>query len=282
MMFCRVVRTSAAEDWQQVAVVQQHQHSTSSSSSLREQQLQYAEVLQPAADPSVQRCLAALYPSQPPAGANSSSSSSSHSSSSSVKTWLQGLLGLPGAADGEATGVWLPTRCLQLLELLHAVLPQHTLIAADFDALPDVVVPGRNAPLVSGRKGAGVTVDYDTVLVPWGAADIFFPTDFDSLASLYKAAAENGPQLYAADAAAVAAAEASGGRKAARSSGGSSSKQQRQAASSAVSCSHSPTAEFMAAFAEAKQTRLLSGYNPLVQDWQNTRVFVGNSHRSRQ
>jgi hypothetical protein len=120
----------------------------------------------------------------------------------------------------------------------------------------------------------GVTVDYDTVLVPWGTADIFFPTDFDSLASLYAAAADSGPQLYAAEAAAVAAAEAKAGSKAGRNS-----KQQRQegAASSAVSCSHSPTAEFMAAFAEAKQTRLLSGYNPLVQDWQNTRVFVGQS-----
>jgi hypothetical protein len=167
---------------------------------------------------------------------------------------------------------------LQLLELLHAVLPQHTLIAADFDALPDVVVPGRNAPLVSGREGAGVTVDFDTVLVPWGAADIFFPTDFDGLASLYAAAADSGPQLHAAEAAAVAAAEATPGSKAGRNS-----KQQRQAgaASSAVSCSHSPTAEFMAAFAEAKQTRLLSGYNPMVQDWQNTRVFVGQSGKGK-
>jgi hypothetical protein len=263
-----------------VAVVQKQQQGTSSSSSsssLQELQPHYAEVLQPATDPLVQRCLAALYPSHLNAGTDSSSSSSS-GSSSSVKSWLQGLLGLPGA-DSEPTDVWLPTRCLQLLELLHAVLPQHTLIAADFDALPDVVVPGRNAPLVSGRQGAGVTADYDTVLVPWGAADIFFPTDFDSLASLYAAAAGSGPQLYEAEAAAVAAAEAKGCRRAGRSSSSSNSKQQ-QAASSAVSCSHSPTAEFMAAFAEAKQTRLLSGYNPLVQDWQNTRVFVGESGRT--
>jgi hypothetical protein len=71
---------------------------------------------------------------------------------------------------------FLPTRALALLDALHAARPRHTLVAADFDALPDVRVPGLGAPLVSGRAGPGVPRDYDSVLVPWGSADIFFPT----------------------------------------------------------------------------------------------------------
>ncbi len=50
-----------------------------------------------------------------------------------------------------------------------------SLIVADFDWLPDVRLPGRNAPLVA-EKEQGVNKDHDTVLVPWGKADIFFPT----------------------------------------------------------------------------------------------------------
>jgi hypothetical protein len=162
-----------------------------------------------------------------------------------VLGWLQRSLGLAPDA-GQERDVWLPTRCLQLLEALHGAAPHHTLIAADFDALPDVRVAGRNAPLVSGRDAPGVVRDYDSVLVPWGAADIFFPTDFDGLCRLYWAAA---------------------------SRGGSSGQQQRSSSSS----SHSSTADFMAAFAEAQHTRTLSGYNPLVQDWLNTRIFVGHA-----
>ena len=45
-------------------------------------------------------------------------------------------------------------------------------------------VPGQNAPLISNTEGA-VARDFSTYLVPVGAADIFFPTNFDALASLY-------------------------------------------------------------------------------------------------
>lgn len=272
----RVVRQSPHAAWQQVAVVQQ-QHQQQAGSSTPLEQPSYAEVLQPAEDPLLLHCLAALHPEQQSSGNNRGSSASSSSSNSSrnggskVKSWLQSVLGLPDEAS-EPTDLWLPTRCLQLLEVLHAMLPNHTLLAADFDALPDVVVPGRNAPLVSGRQGPGVTVDYDTVLVPWGEADIFFPTDFDGLSQLYAAAARSGPEAYAHAAAAATAAAGSrpGGSKQRQVAAGSSR-------TAVLSSSHSSTADFMSAFAEAKQTRLLSGYNPLVQDWPNTRVFVGQS-----
>ena len=44
---------------------------------------------------------------------------------------------------------YLPTACLALMDLLHTTRPHHTLIAADFNTLPDVVIPGTCAPLVS-------------------------------------------------------------------------------------------------------------------------------------
>lgn len=37
----------------------------------------------------------------------------------------------------------------------------------------------------------GRNIDHNTLFVPWGTADIFFPTDFDALCRLYKAAAEH-------------------------------------------------------------------------------------------
>lgn len=31
----------------------------------------------------------------------------------------------------------------------------------------------------------GINIDHKTIYVPWGKADIFFPTDFDALADMY-------------------------------------------------------------------------------------------------
>ena len=58
------------------------------------------------------------------------------------------------------------------------------MLLADFDALPDVQIGGRGAPLVSSTRG-GQNVDFDTFLIAAGEADIFFPTDFDALCALY-------------------------------------------------------------------------------------------------
>lgn len=45
--------------------------------------------------------------------------------------------------------MYLPTASMQLLETFAHALPNHQLIVADFDALPDVQLPGTNAPLVA-------------------------------------------------------------------------------------------------------------------------------------
>ncbi|KAH9311975.1 hypothetical protein KI387_027010, partial [Taxus chinensis] len=89
---------------------------------------------------------------------------------------------------------WVPTGCLQLLEVLHGVLPNMSLIASDFSYLPDVRIPGERAPLVSNKKG-GCTEDYSSYLEAKGDADIFFPTDFLILERIDHYCAEGGSQL---------------------------------------------------------------------------------------
>lgn len=59
---------------------------------------------------------------------------------------------LAGTA-GEAA--FLPTGCLELLDTLCALRPAHHLVAADFDQLPEVVIPARNAPLVATTVRTG-------------------------------------------------------------------------------------------------------------------------------
>ena len=44
---------------------------------------------------------------------------------------------------------FLPTGALQLFQTLRAARPNLFLFAADFDSLPDVRIPGINAPLVA-------------------------------------------------------------------------------------------------------------------------------------
>ena len=43
----------------------------------------------------------------------------------------------------------------------------------------------------SSSQVDGINIDHDTLYVPWGKADIFFPTDFDALGRLYRAAADH-------------------------------------------------------------------------------------------
>jgi hypothetical protein len=50
-----------------------------------------------------------------------------------------------------------------------------------------VILP---AALLSHFQVQGKNIDHDTIYVPWGKADIFFPTDFQALGKVYRAAAE--------------------------------------------------------------------------------------------
>ena len=84
----------------------------------------------------------------------------------------------------------------------------------------------------------GEARDYSSYLVPErGGADIFFPQDFSLLAALYEASA-----------------------------GGS-----------ALEVSICKSAVFFDKYAEAEATQTADGYNPLLDDFQNTSVLIGST-----
>ncbi len=69
---------------------------------------------------------------------------------------------------------FVPTKQMLFLERLRERLPDHKLLVADFDELPDAV-EGRDGPVVQTRYG-GNMVPCETFLVKQGFFDIFFPT----------------------------------------------------------------------------------------------------------
>ncbi len=150
-----------------------------------------------------------------------------------------------GQGGGDSGVIFLPTAAHAILGNISEGLASHTLVLFDFDALPDVQVAGWNAPLIANTVGA-VARDFATYLVPVGAADIFFPTNFDALASLYRA------QM-------VQDGERSG-----------------KATSERVRAGARACADFFKDFADLDVTTTLSGYNPLIEDFRNTKVLIAS------
>ncbi|WCJ33213.1 hypothetical protein M5689_014589 [Euphorbia peplus] len=140
---------------------------------------------------------------------------------------------------------WLPTGCLKLLEVLHEALPKMSLIASDFSYLPDVSISGARAPLVSTKKD-GRSSDYKSYLDAKGDADIFFPTDFWLLERM---------DHYC-----------SGWVK---MHGDESSKQGKKRRTIVLD-----TSAFMEEFGLPTKTRTKDGYNPLLDDFKNTKVYL--------
>ena len=138
----------------------------------------FKEVLEPLEDPLIAQCLE-TWLSIP----SSSSSNTLYSEDENIIVRL--LRHALRSAVGEEV-VFLPTGALQLFNALGrgAATQNHKLIFADFDALPETVMEGRNAPLVASTRG-GTTHDYGTYLMNPGDADIFFPSDFELLSRLY-------------------------------------------------------------------------------------------------
>ncbi|XP_062207847.1 uncharacterized protein LOC133909434 [Phragmites australis] len=141
---------------------------------------------------------------------------------------------------------WLPTGCLQLMDTLHQALPSMSLIASDFSYLPDVSIPGDRAPLVSSKKD-GKTSDHRNYLDAQGDADIFFPTDFLLLEQID------------------------------HNSSGFSKEQQNPGAFKPVKKRRTiilDTAAFMEEFGLPLKTRTKDGYNPLLDDFKNTKFYL--------
>ena len=139
-------------------------------------------------------------------------------------------------ATGRSDVAFVPTGAARLLDALHDARPNHRLVAADFDALPGVRLEGANAPIVASQAPGGKTIDRDTYLEDPGRADVFFPTDFRALARLDADARGDGE----------------GGRGRVMT-----------------------TRAFMEANAvDLRATETASGYNPLLQDFSNTRFYL--------
>lgn len=141
---------------------------------------------------------------------------------------------------------WLPTGCLKILDTLHQALPSMSLIASDFSYLPDVSIPGDRAPLVSSKKD-GRTLDHRNYLEAQGDADIFFPTDFWLL------------------------------EKIDHDCSGFSKQQKNPGAFKPVKTRRTiilDSAAFMEEFGLPLKTRTKDGYNPLLDDFRNTKFYL--------
>jgi len=154
---------------------------------------------------------------------------------------------------------YVPTGTLQLLAGLRAALPAHRLLAADFHALPPPSPPvsppaglGRNAvaryivgdgaPLVASKVG-GRTVDHAAyAAAPFGVADVFASTDFDAASAAYEWS-----------------------RRALWRAGGASSLPPPAVMSQAA---------FLRRYGAWSSTATLSGYNPMLQDFDNASVLM--------
>lgn len=140
---------------------------------------------------------------------------------------------------------WLPTGCLKLLKVLHGALPKMSLIASDFSYLPDVKVPGERAPLVSTKRD-GRSFDHNNYLDAKGDADIFFPTDFWLLERM---------DHYC-----------SGWLKPLQDKSSNKGKKRRTLTLD--------TSAFMEEFGLPSKTRTRDGYNPLLDDFKNTKIYL--------
>lgn len=127
-----------------------------------------------------------------------------------------------------------------------------SLITADFSFLPDVRIPGERAPLVASKKD-GSNSDYNNYLDAKGDADIFFPTDFGLLERM---------DHYC-----------SGWLKP-RESKSSKGKKRRTIMLD--------TSSFMEEFGLPSKTRTKDGYNPMLDDFKNTKFYLSvPTHNSK-
>lgn len=134
---------------------------------------------------------------------------------------------------------WVPTTCYELLRALLSRYARMSLLVADFDHLPGAN-PGQNGPVVQSVV-RGVTSQYESVqAAPQGECDIMFPTDFDALHQCFKTLAAP-----------------------------------RRTAEGTVL--QSRFVSDMLSDEELAATTLDDGWNPVVSDFRNARVFTGTT-----
>jgi len=154
-------------------------------------------------------------------------------------------------ATSRQQAAFVPSGCVQLLDVLADCFPAHALLAADFAVLPlgnhdmdgSDDEPGSlrgclNSPIVSSRLPNGELRDHTTYLVK-DSADIYFQTDFEKLNEAWKTVTGK-----------------------------------RQGAN--VHSSASFLSRFAGADAIAKTTTR-NGYNPMLEDYANTNIFTAHA-----
>jgi hypothetical protein len=82
--------------------------------------------------------------------------------------------------------IFAPTTSLHMLNHLNKFVQNHSIILSDFDYFLEPKhkssILGVNAPLIQNKLANPTEVNkHDTYLLPRGASDILFPTDFDFL-----------------------------------------------------------------------------------------------------
>jgi hypothetical protein len=201
---------------------------------------------------------------------------------------------------------YVPTGCLQLLRSLRRTFPRHSLLMADFTVLPSPAVtsdplevaqeqvvegytPAACSPLVASKNASTrKTVDHPTYMSPRaGTADIFFPTDFELLARMVAAVRSEADALRSIEGRTTFATpvtssdeniSTSGGADHVRtpSAGAGVSVPQRQAAgsSSGRAVQVLASSEFLRTWGEVARTATLTGYNPMLEDYPNTRFIL--------
>ena len=236
----------------------------------------FQEAFRPLRDPVIRELLA-FFPDIATMVKTQSGSSSSDAgaveavSSSFLGGSLAGLFG-GGALRPEHRAAFVPTGSLRLVQALRKRLPRHRAILADFDSFEEstegfdsrIAMEGGGggergddeslmafqAPIVSSRDPAtGNVTDHATYMTPLGSADIFFPTCFDRLARLHAAVCRGGGNCRGGEAGEV------------RRGKGLVVKQ----------------AEFLKEFADLRATRTFSGFNPLVDDFRNSSMFLSGA-----
>ena len=229
----------------------------------------YEELVRPVEDEYILRCLQAWervvgeQPSPPAPGTPTAAFSDQlHDGSATLHekhTFMSRMiLRALSAALGDA--VYLPTGALKLFDTLHAGFQargttDYHIIAADFDFLPETVIDGWGAPLVSTTVG-GAAKDHGTVLVPPGQADIFFPSNFELLGLLFEHSRACCCQVD---------------RGGSRSSGG------EMAVASSSLPRVTKAREFFKEWAsqeDEKKRQCRDGYDPLLDDYSNTSFLL--------
>lgn len=201
------------------------------------------------------------------------------------EAFFAGLFGKTLPPDHRAA--FVPTGSLRLVQALRNRLPRHRAILADFDSFAgsgadaggeattvmgggarageaggggeggrgggnDESLTAFQAPIVSSRDpSTGEVTDHSTYMVPLGSADIFFPTCFTRLSRLH---------------AAICSRDGGGG------GGGGAVGEVKRGRGLVVK-----QGEFMREHADLRATRTFSGFNPLVDDFRNSSVFVSGA-----